>query len=158
MGLTASFAAQAIRRARRERFTVPSRSAHKLAVKAALSAYDTLKKGDHAGWMAIALFDAALHQVERLFAVSGRHCVHHKEREEIIKEQHKDIWKDYLELRSESMKARFLVKGSNRDKAASTHRSAFSLSAKQVEYQLKLKRYSAVADYVHSRFPESGSS
>lgn len=60
-------------------------------------------------WKVTVCFYKALHLVEMLFAKDGRHSDNHRERHDVLKRDHADIWMDYLPLYSQSRRARYKV-------------------------------------------------
>jgi hypothetical protein len=61
-------------------------------------------------WVVTVAFYKALHLVEMLFAVHGKHSDNHRDRHDSLKRNFKQIWRHYLPLYTLSRRARYKVR------------------------------------------------
>jgi hypothetical protein len=89
---------------------VPDAASHQKAFENHQSAY-AHSVDPHPDWAAVMLFYCAVHLVERLFAIEGRHFCDHSTREFELKSRYMSLWHPYRVLKSESLKTRYLDGG-----------------------------------------------
>lgn len=105
--------------------------------------YDAIPP-EHPEGRALALFYSALHYIEAVASLAGKHCRVHREREEFIRKSHPALWKFYHPLWSASEQARYLAGG------------AFTMNADAVEHYLRRKHHLAIEKWAgaHLGFEE----
>lgn len=133
---------------------MPSLDAHLAAVESNLAAYDAMPEAIP-DWRAVTLFYTGVHLVEAYGAVLDVHNNTHAQREPFVRTQLRDVWKQYLRLRNESLKARYLalpVQGGTPLLRA----TEFSLSAAQVHEQLRKKCIRALHGSVNEKLMLAG--
>ena len=126
---------------------MPSVDAHLRAAETHVAAYESMTDG-FAGWKAVMLFYAAVHYVEAVFACSDTHFSLHCDRENELMKKHRAIWAQYLRLRNESEKARYLAPRHLAHAPDQEWRKlSFALTDNDVKVALYEKRLKAIIDY-----------
>jgi len=72
--------------------------------------FNTIDINRFPDWAVTVSFYQALHTTEMLFARCGKHSNNHRERHDVLKREHPDIWMHYLPLYAQSRRARYKVK------------------------------------------------
>ena len=67
----------------------------------------TIDSKKYPDWAVTVCFYKALHLVEMLFANGGKHSNSHRDRHDVLKRDHTDIWMQYLPLYTQSRRARY---------------------------------------------------
>jgi hypothetical protein len=74
---------------------------------------DSIDSASYPDWAATVCFYKALHLVEMLFATDTKHSDNHRDRHDVLKREHPDIWREYLPLYTQSRRARYKVRAIN---------------------------------------------
>jgi hypothetical protein len=74
---------------------------------------DSIDPREFPDWVTTVCFYKALHLVEMLFAQESKHSDNHRERHDVLKREHPDIWKEYLPLYAQSRRARYKTRAIN---------------------------------------------
>ncbi len=70
---------------------------------------ESIDQKTYSDWAVTVCFYKAVHVVEMLFAIDGKHSDNHRDRHDILKREHVDIWMEYLPLYAQSRRARYKV-------------------------------------------------
>ena len=86
---------------------MPSASKHKTKANSNLVALGQIDIITAADWAAVIAFYTAVHLIEQLRALDGRHSINHLDRNEYVKNNHVAIHEDYRSLYDLSKIARY---------------------------------------------------
>lgn len=117
---------------------MPNSSQHQTKAKSNRSFLDTIDCDAHPDWAAVVAFYTAVHLVERLRALDGRHSVNHPDRLEYVQANHRAIHFEFHQLLNVSKLARY---ESNADFFA-------QLSSAEVREKVVGEWLSAIEQYV----------